>query len=56
MSNKTTVVARKLGKSYFVSKNGSNVGLFRSRMKEVRALKSASFVAHSGESLSLIHI
>ncbi len=35
MSNKTTVVARKLGKSYFVSKNGSNVGLFRSRMKEV---------------------
>ena len=54
MSNKTTVVARKLGKSYFVSKNGSNVGLFRSRMKEVRALKSASFVAHSGESIGIL--
>lgn len=54
MSSNTTVVARGLGKSYFIAKNGNYQSLFRSRMQEVQALQSASFVATAGESIGIL--
>jgi teichoic acid transport system ATP-binding protein len=54
VSNKITVVTRKLGKSYYISKNGNSIGLSRQRMTEVEALQSVSFVSHAGESIGIL--
>lgn len=55
MSNKVTVVARNLGKSYFLHRNGSQFGFSpRRHQQEVQALKGASFVAQAGESIGVV--
>lgn len=54
-SNKVTVVARNLGKSYYLHKSGSQIGLSRKKNQiVVEALKGVSFVAHAGESIGVV--
>lgn len=54
-SNKVTVVARNLGKNYYLHKNGSQIGLSRKKNQTVvEALKGVSFVARAGESIGVV--
>lgn len=55
MSNKTTVVARNVEKTYTLSSQGSEYSLFNSRKRmTVNALKGVSFVAGAGESIGVV--
>lgn len=50
-----TVVARNLGKSFFLTKSGSSRGLIpSSRMTEIRAVETVSFVSYPGESIGIL--
>ncbi|MGP5118401.1 ABC transporter ATP-binding protein [Corynebacterium casei] len=51
-SNKATVVARNISKTYTVSK--SNRSVFSSKNSSVDALHDVSFVAHSGECIGIL--
>lgn len=55
LSNKPSVVVRNVSKSYFVSKDGSEVGLSLARRGiKIEALKPLSFVAERGQSIGII--
>lgn len=55
MSNKPTVVARDLKKSYYLNRSGSEHVLSKGRSRHtVEAVKGVSFVAYSGESIGIL--
>lgn len=55
MSNKPTVVARNLRKSYYLNRSGSEHVLSKGRSRHtVEAVKGVSFVAYSGESIGIL--
>ncbi|WP_169833301.1 ABC transporter ATP-binding protein [Corynebacterium phocae] len=54
MSDKTTVVARNLAKSYFLPNSGSSLAFSKSRAREIKALQSTSFVARARESIGIL--
>lgn len=57
MSDSPTVVARDLQKTYTLTRSGSVRGLTRPSQKtRIRAIKSATFIAHQGESIGILGI
>lgn len=55
MSNNPTIVARNLGKTYYLTKGGEDRGLgSRKNRVAIEALKPLSFIARSGESIGVI--
>lgn len=54
-SNKVTVVARDLSKTYSIGKDGSTRNIFQRRRRlKVEAVKDVNFVAQSGESIGVL--
>lgn len=55
MLNKPTVAVRNLGKTYYLTSSGSEIGLMpRTKRQQVKALLPTNFAAYSGESIGVL--